>query len=58
MTMAEKIEAYIEGYRRIPTDDPESRALEGAWLKDLDSVDEDLPEAPDEGIGDEPGRGG
>jgi hypothetical protein len=56
--MAEKIEAYFEGYRRIPADDPESRALEGAWLKDLDSADENWPEAPDEGIGKEPGRGG
>ena len=47
-TMAEKVEAYFEGYRRIPDgDDPDFIAMEEVGLKDQ-ATDEDWPEAPNE----------
>jgi hypothetical protein len=49
LTMEEKIEAYFEGYRRIPDgDDPDFIALEKAWLDDAPYADEDWPEAPED----------
>jgi hypothetical protein len=46
--MAEKVEAYFEGYRRIPDgDDPDFIAMEEVGLSDL-ATDEDWPEAPNE----------
>jgi predicted transcriptional regulator len=46
-TMQEKIDAYFDGYRRIPDgDDPDFIAMEKAWLEDASSDDEDWPEAP------------
>ena len=45
MTTEEKIEAYFEGYRRIPDDDEDFKAMEEASLNDLAS-DEEWPEAP------------
>jgi hypothetical protein len=45
MTKEEKIEAYFEGYRRIPDDDEDFKAMEEASLKDL-ATDEQWPEAP------------
>jgi hypothetical protein len=49
-TMEEKIEAYFEGYRRIPDgDDPDFVAFEKLWLEDSPCADEDWPEAPEDG---------
>ena len=48
-TMQEKIDAYFDGYRRIPDgDDPDFIAMEKAWLEDAASDDADWPEAPDD----------
>jgi len=48
MTMEEKIEAYFEGYRRIPDgDDPDFIAAEKIALEDL-ATDEEWPEAPED----------
>lgn len=48
-TMQEKIDAYFEGYRRIPDgDDPDFIALEKASLEDSPYADEDWPEAPED----------
>jgi metal-responsive CopG/Arc/MetJ family transcriptional regulator len=47
-TMQEKVEAYFEGYRRVPDgEDAASIALEKAWLEDASWEDEDWPEADD-----------
>jgi len=47
MTMEEKIEAYFEGYRRIPDgDDPDFIAMEKIGLEDLSCAGEEWPEAP------------
>jgi hypothetical protein len=49
--MQEKIDAYFEGYRRIPDDDdPDFIAMQKARLEDAPGADEEWPEAP----GDEP----
>jgi hypothetical protein len=46
-TTEEKVEAYFEGYRRIPDgDDPDFIAMESVGLKDLPYQDEEWPEAP------------
>lgn len=46
-TMQEKIEAYFEGYRRIPDgDDPDFMAMEKIALEDSPYKDEEWPEAP------------
>lgn len=46
-TIAEKIEAYFDGYRRIPDgDDPDFLAMEAVSLQDLSDAHEDWPEAP------------
>lgn len=48
-TMEEKIEAYFDGYRRIPDgDDPDFMAMEEIALKDLSYADEEWPEAPED----------
>ena len=46
--MDQKIEAYFDGYRRIPDgDDPDFIAIEEIGLKDL-ATGEEWPEAPDD----------
>jgi hypothetical protein len=52
--MQEKVEAYFDGYRRIPDseDDPEYKAMEKAWLEDAPWADEEWPEAPADAKGD------
>lgn len=51
-TMQEKIDAYFEGYRRIPDgDDPDFIAMEKAWLDDAAWADEEWPEAPNDAHG-------
>ncbi len=48
-TMQEKIEAYFDGYRRIPDgDDPDFIAAEEIGLKDLPYAGEEWPEAPED----------
>ena len=45
--MQEKIDAYFEGYRRIPDgDDPDFIAMEKVGLEDSPHAGEDWPEAP------------
>jgi hypothetical protein len=45
--MQEKIDAYFEGYRRIPDgDDPDFIAMEKVGLEDSPHALEDRPEAP------------
>ena len=53
-TMQEKIDAYFDGYRRIPDSDkdPEFIAMEKAWLEDAPWADEEWPEAPADAKGD------
>jgi predicted transcriptional regulator len=47
-TMQEKIDAYFDGYRRIPDgDDSDFLAMEKIGIADATS-DEDWPEAPDD----------
>jgi hypothetical protein len=47
ITMQEKIDAYFEGYRRVPDgDDPDFIAIEKAGLEDAPWADEQWPEAP------------
>jgi hypothetical protein len=51
--MEEKIEAYFEGYRRIPDGhDPDFISMERVGLEDLPYADEDWPEAPEDDISD------
>ena len=51
-TMQEKIDAYFDGYRRIPDgDDPDFLAMEKIGVEDLAS-DEEWPEAPTDAQGD------
>jgi predicted transcriptional regulator len=46
-TMQEKIDAYFDGYRRIPDgDDADFVAMEKAWLEGAPWADEEWPEAP------------
>jgi hypothetical protein len=46
--MQEKIDAYFDGYRRIPDgDDPDFLAMEKIGIEDMAS-DEEWPEAPDD----------
>lgn len=48
-TMQEKVEAYFEGYRRIPDgDDPDFIAAEKVGLADFPYADEEWPEAPED----------
>lgn len=50
--MQEKIDAYFDGYRRIPDgDDPDFIAMEKAGLEDAPWADEEWPEAPDDAKG-------
>ena len=50
-TMQEKIDAYFEGYRRIPDgDDPDFLAMEKIGIEDAAS-DEEWPEAPNDAPG-------
>jgi hypothetical protein len=47
--MQEKIDAYFEGYRRIPDDDdPDFIAMQKAGLEDAPWADEEWPEAPND----------
>jgi hypothetical protein len=58
MTMEEKIDAYFEGYRRIPDgDDPDFIAMEKAGLEDAPWADEEWPEAPADDGSDVVGEG-
>jgi predicted transcriptional regulator len=51
-TMQEKIDAYFEGYRRIPDgNDPDFIAMEKAGLEDAPWADEEWPEAPNDAKG-------
>lgn len=51
-TTQEKVDAYFEGYRRVPDgDDEASIVLEKAWLEDASWEDEDWPQAPDDAKG-------
>jgi predicted transcriptional regulator len=51
-TMQEKVDAYFEGYRRIPDgSDPDFSAMEKIGIEDAAS-DEEWPEAPDDAQGD------
>lgn len=52
-TLQEKIDAYFEGYRRIPDgDNPDFIAMEKAWLEDAPWAAEEWPEAPADAEGD------
>jgi hypothetical protein len=58
MTMEEKIDAYFEGYRRIPDgDDPDFIAMEKAGLEDAPWANEEWPEAPADDGSDVVGEG-
>lgn len=51
-TLQEKIDAYFEGYRRIPDgDDPDFIAMEKIGIEDAAWADEEWPEAPDDAQG-------
>ena len=52
-TLQQKIDAYFDGYRRIPDgDDPDFLAMEKIGIEDAPWADEEWPEAPDDAKGD------